>query len=193
MKEEAATAVARECRLLHEEDAGGAEDKHVRVTLLLTASDASVEIEEHGSAARLCLQTLCWEATSDLDPPELGCFLSFNYLIYRLVKFCLHKPAEAEIKASGASAVIEFTRAWLLDPLSFLKCKWQYHGGCMDLVCLKSRRKSWAAAVFVKSWINGFLDFTDQQRFHLITRLCRDWATWLKCLLISWRHWCQSP
>lgn len=54
VKEEAAAAAARERRLLHEEDAG--EDKHVRVTLLLTTSDASVEIGEHGSAARLCLQ-----------------------------------------------------------------------------------------------------------------------------------------
>lgn len=46
----------------------------------------------------------------------------------------------------------------------------------MDLVCLKSRRKSWAAAVFVKSCRKGFfLDFTDQQRFHLITGFGAVW------------------
>lgn len=60
MKEEAtAAAAARERRSLHEEDAGGAEDKHVRFALLLTTSEASVETEEHGSAARLRLQTRC--------------------------------------------------------------------------------------------------------------------------------------
>lgn len=64
---------------------------------------------------------------------QLSCILCFNYWICRRVKFCLRKPTEAEIKAQGASVVIAATLR--------LKYKQEYHSGCMDLICLNSRRK----------------------------------------------------
>lgn len=77
----------------------------------------------------------------NLIPTALSCILRCNYSICRPVTFCLRQPAQAEIKAWGASAVIELTRVLLLHSLSVLKHKWKYQDGCMDSICLNSRRK----------------------------------------------------
>lgn len=130
-------STARECRLLRRDNVDSAEDESVLVTSLLTVSDVSVEMEKllrltedriSVSSLDFCLQPQCCDSVrsgsmSKLDPSALSCILGFNYLISRRVKFCLHGPAQAEIKASGASVVIESTRALLLHPLSFLKYK----------------------------------------------------------------------